>query len=216
MLGDDADAHDHQVGVDERAVGQPDPLDPVAALEPGDADPEAQVDAVVAVQVAHDGAHLVAERPPQRHGQRLEDGDVAARGPAGGRHLGPDEAGAHHHDAPGPAVELGPHGQAVVQRAQRVDPGQALGARQLAGRGAGGDDQAVEADPLAVGEDHLAAGQVEAGGPRAQPPVEVERVDAAVDPDGQRHALDRPVRRRAPAWTAAAGRTARAARRRRR
>jgi hypothetical protein len=95
--------------------------------------------------------------------------------------------------APTTTIDLGPHRQAVVERAEGVYPGQALAAGQAPGRGPGGDDQAVEAEPLAIGEDHLAGLEVQALGQSAQPPLDVQRVDAAVDADGQRQAIDLPV-----------------------
>jgi hypothetical protein len=55
---------------------------------------------VVAVQVTHDGAHLVAQHPPERDGQGLEDRDLAPPGAGRGRHLGADEPGTDH-DHPG-------------------------------------------------------------------------------------------------------------------
>ena len=176
----DADAHDHEVGVDERAVGQPDVLDAVAALEPGDADAEAEVDAVVAVQVAHHRAHLVAERPAERHGQRLEDRDVAARDAAGGRHLGADEPGADDHDPPAPPSSAARTARESSSVRSVWTPASVSVPGRRAGRGAGGDDQPVEGHLAAAGQvEQPAAVDVEAGGPRAEPPVEVEAGEPA-------------------------------------
>jgi hypothetical protein len=118
-VGDDADPHHHQVGIDRPAVGQPDPRDPpvVASVEARHRGPQPHVDAVVAVHVGQDCAHLLPQRLPQRHREGLEDGDVEPSGAAGRGHLGADEAGTDHHDARGAGLDLVPHGQAVVQRA---------------------------------------------------------------------------------------------------
>ena len=63
----DADADDDHVGADLGAVGQPDPVGAAAgAGDLRDLDAEAQVDAVLAVQVGEDLGHLGAEHPQQR------------------------------------------------------------------------------------------------------------------------------------------------------
>ena len=200
-----ADADHDDVGVDHRAVGQAHPLHPVAALERLDADAEADVDAVVAVQVGGQRPQVGAQDPLQGHGQGLDHGDLEAPLAAGGGHLGADEAGADHdHPARG-GVEVGPDGQAVVERAQHVDPGQAAAAGQVAGRRAGGDDQAVEGDGAPVGQGQTAVAQVQAGGPAARAP---SRPRARPTSTGRRPSAAVPGARPAPAWTAAAGRRA--------
>ena len=62
---------------------------------------EMQVDAVVGVQVAVDGADLGAEHPLQGHRARVDHGDVAAELAGGGRDLGADPAGTDHDDVGG-------------------------------------------------------------------------------------------------------------------
>ncbi len=62
---------------------------------------EAHVDAVVPVHVGDHGAQHRSDAALQRHGQRLDEGDVDAEPAAGGGHLGPDEPGTDHRDAPG-------------------------------------------------------------------------------------------------------------------
>ena len=52
---------DHEVDVEHGAVGEADALDAVAALDQHHPDAEAHVDAVVAVHVGHDRAHLGPE-----------------------------------------------------------------------------------------------------------------------------------------------------------
>ena len=92
MFGRDADADDDDVGLDGAAVGQPHPLDAIVAVESVDADAEPQVDAVIAMDVAAQRAHLLAEHPPERHRQRLDHRDVEATFPRRRRDLGADEA----------------------------------------------------------------------------------------------------------------------------
>ena len=90
-----------QVDVEHRAVGEPDPLDAVAALDEHHADAEAHVHAVVAVEVGDD------RRPSRRRAPRSSGtGSASTRrhldpaAPAGGRHLRADEAGADHRHPP--------------------------------------------------------------------------------------------------------------------
>ena len=108
------------------AVGQPDPLDPpVPPSKPSTPIAEAEVDAVVAVQVGAARAPIASPSARcERHRQRLEHRDVEPALAAGGGHLGADEAGADHDDPSGVAVEIGPQGEAVVERAQHVDAGE--------------------------------------------------------------------------------------------
>ena len=96
MFGRDADADHHEVDVEHRAVGEPDALDAVAALDEHHTDAEAHVHAVVAVHVGDHRAHLRAEPPLERHRQRLDEADLDAAPTAGRRHLGADEPGADH------------------------------------------------------------------------------------------------------------------------
>src|SRR3546814_1254755 len=71
-VGDDADAYDDEVDVEHRAVGEADALHPGAALDAHDADPEAHVDAVVAVEVGDDRAHGRAEPRSEEHTSELQ------------------------------------------------------------------------------------------------------------------------------------------------
>jgi hypothetical protein len=64
-------------------------------------------------------------------------------------------------------------GAGVVESAQGVDPGE-VGAREAAGRGAGGDDDAVGGDGSALVEEHDAAAGVEFAGEGAEKPLGVE------------------------------------------
>ena len=98
MFGRDADADDHDVGLDDGAVVEADLLDPCtgpgATGDPRDADAEADVDAVVAVQVGDDAAHLLAQATHDRCGERLDERDLETSLAGGGGDLGADEAGA--------------------------------------------------------------------------------------------------------------------------
>ena len=105
---------------------------------------------------------------------RLEQRDLEAAVAARGRHLGADEAGADHDHPLGQVVEVGAQGEAVVERAQHVHALEHRCPGQPAGRGAGGDDEAVVADPVAAVEAHEAIGQVEAHGPTPEQVLEVE------------------------------------------
>ena len=99
------------------------PLDPVAAVDAVDAGAEPEVDAVVAVQVG-DERRPSPRRAPRMHGAGSGSTTVTSSAePAGrGRHLAADEPGADDDDpARAPAVEVGPQGEAVVERAQDVD-----------------------------------------------------------------------------------------------
>ena len=120
---------------------------------------------------------------------------------AGGRHLRADEAGADHDHPAGLRIELAAQREAVVEGAQGVDPGHAVGDGHGARRRAGGDDEAVEVDLPAVVEGDPASGEVERRRPRAEAPVEVELVarrgqlDAVGVPRPRQHLLRerRPV-----------------------
>ena len=148
----DPDADDDEVGVDGAAVAQAHALDPTVAVEAGDRDADTQVDAVVAVELAAGRAHLVAERPRERDGQRLEQGHVEPPAPARGRDLGADEAGADHDHprARRPARREWPSSRRA-SGARGCPRGRACPAARR-GDAPGRDDEAVEGDALAVVE----------------------------------------------------------------
>ena len=75
-VGCDADTDDHDIGFDGTAIGQPYALDPLVPVETVDADTEPQIDTVVAMYGAAQGAHLVAQHPPEGHRQRLDHRDI--------------------------------------------------------------------------------------------------------------------------------------------
>ncbi len=182
----DADADDDHVGVDRAPVVQPDALDPPVALERRDAGAEAQVDAVVGVQVAVDRADLDAEHPLERHGQRIDEGDLDAELAGRGRDLGADPSRADDHDAAGVREALAQRLR-VGERAQRdhAVEGRA-GDRQAPRLGARGQQQPVVAQPVAVVELDLARAEVERDGGAPEPQLElllgVEALAAQEDP----------------------------------
>ena len=83
--------------------------------------------------------------------------------------------GADDHDPRRAAVEGAPQGQAVVERAQHVHALELAHARQHAGRGPGGDRQAVEARAVvAVAQLHEPVGEIEAHRRVAAVPLDAE------------------------------------------
>ena len=90
---------------------------------------------MAAVQVGQHGAPIAgADRPLQRDGQGLHDGDVDTERPGAGRHLQADEPGADHH---GPARhrQFVAQGDGVLDRAEIVNAGTSLRAEQTCGGG---------------------------------------------------------------------------------
>ncbi len=165
------DADHDEVGGDDAVVGQPHALDPGATDQSGDADPEAELHAVVDVQLTASPADGLADGPAERHGEGLDHGHVESEAMAGRGHFGADESGAHD-GHPG----LGPKGladgQAVVEGAQQVHTSQLGKARQRAGMGAGRDDQTVVGQLAARVEHHPPALEVEPAGPGRQPELD--------------------------------------------
>ena len=94
VVGDGADAHDHQVGGQLVAVGE------AHGAVGGrlDARAEPQVDAVAAVELGELRPELGTEHPEQRLLGRVDDGDVRAGQPGGGGHLEADPAGTDDQD----------------------------------------------------------------------------------------------------------------------
>ena len=63
VFGADPDPDHHEVDVEHRTVGEPDPLDAVAALDQHHPDTESDVHPVVTVHLRDHRAHLRAEPP---------------------------------------------------------------------------------------------------------------------------------------------------------
>ena len=88
------------------------------------------------------GGHLLGQHTGERPVGGLHDGHRAARLARRRGELRADPARADHHDVVLPG-EDGAQPLGVVERAQQMDAGYALGARQLDRLGAGGDDEDV-------------------------------------------------------------------------
>ncbi len=180
-LGHRHHAHaDHDdVGVDRAAVVEPDAFDLAIALDRGHPDSQAQVDAVVAVQLAAHHAERLAQAAHERRGQRFEDRDVQAAAPARRRHLGADEAGTDHDDAR-VVVEPGAQVERVVDGAQHEDAVEVGGVGQHARGGTGGEQCTIErellTDPVAGVEGEDLGSRVERGGAHAEAQLDVELV----------------------------------------
>ena len=97
-------------------------------------------------------------------------------------HLATDEAGAHDHD-PRPLVERRPERERVIEVTQHVDAIQ-IGAepRPASRPRAGGEDQTVVLDLVAVGEHDPPARPIQASRRRAKPPLGLQLVAGELDP----------------------------------
>ena len=160
---------------------------------------------MVEVQRNTSRCQLGGENLGQRSGEGLDDRHVKAPGAAGGGDLCPDEASPDYADARA-AFELRPDGHGIVQGPQDVDPLQIGAAGKPPGSGAGGHDEAVEADGLTVVQDHGPRIEVETGRPLPQFPFDIELVVVGIVPEecllrlplavedllGQRRAVVRP------------------------
>ena len=119
---------------------------------------------MVGVDVAIDATDLGAEHALQRDGVRVEHGDVEATLPGRGCDLGADPAGADHDDRAA-AVEACAERVGVLDAAQVEHAVERFaGDRETARLGAGGQQQPVVVQPLAVVEPHLADRRVQAHG----------------------------------------------------
>ena len=115
-----------------------------------DAGAQVQVDAVAGVELAEHVAHLGAHHLGQGHGAGLDHGHLGAHLPGRGGHLGADPAGADHDDPAGLA-DGRREAVGVADVAQVVDAGQVgAGHRQSPRRRAGGEQEPVVGQPLAV------------------------------------------------------------------
>ncbi|MDH6610637.1 hypothetical protein M2164_006272 [Streptomyces sp. SAI-208] len=105
----------------------------------------------------HRRGHLGGQRAGERPVGGLHDRHRAARLARGGGELGADPARADDHDVVLPG-EHGPQPLGVVQRAQQMHPGHALGARQPDRFGAGGEDQDVVRERPGLGVQFVCLG----------------------------------------------------------
>ena len=121
-----------------------------ASVQRFDAGREMQVDAVIRVPVAVDGADLGAEHPLQGHRAGVDHGDVAAELAGGGRDLGADPAGPDHDDV-GRVVQRGRQTVGVGEAAQVLHPVEVRTREAEAARGgAGRQQQAVVSHDVAA------------------------------------------------------------------
>src|SRR5437763_1198247 len=117
----------------------------------------------------------------------------AATRAGGGRHLRPDEAGAHDHDPPVPVddrVEPGLDGQAVVNGPQQVNAVERGRAGEDTGDGSTREDEAVEAEPGPPVELDAPSVHIEGGGRTAELQLQSEVVVPVV---AQNDLLDRAL-----------------------
>ena len=139
----DADADDDEVALEHPAAGGAHARHRAVALERLDSLAEQQLDPVLGVHVAVEGADLCAEDALVGQRERIDDRDLEAALARRGRELAADPAGADDHD---PATGLQALAQrvAVLQRAQVMDAVE-LGARDRdpARLGARGQQQPV-------------------------------------------------------------------------
>ncbi len=139
----------------------------------------AQFGPAVGVPGGHRRGHLGGQRARERPVRGLHDRHRAARLARGGGELGADPARPDHHDVVLPG-EHGPQPLGVVQGAQQMHPGHALGARQPNRFGTGGQDQHVVPDgPL--GGVQLMVGGAHAQHLAAQAQVDAERLEVHVE-----------------------------------
>lgn len=172
-----ADADDHGSGRELTAVGE----DHRSGLDTGHARVGDEFDAVLRVPVGHRGGDLCGQGAREGPVGRLDDGDRAA-GLAGGRgEFRADPARADDHYV----VLLDEHGAqpcGIVEGAQQMNPGNALGARQRDRLGAAGDDQDVVRDGSRLGVQFMIT-RAHALHLAAQPQLDAERLE--VDLEGR-------------------------------
>ena len=118
----DTDADDDDIGGFDLATVEHDRR-PAAAAQLDDTGPEPQPDAVVGVQAPEHLPHLVTEDPVERHRAGVDEDDVGAHLPCGGRHLRSDPPGADHGHAVG-AVHSVAEAAGVAELTEVVDSGQ--------------------------------------------------------------------------------------------
>lgn len=133
--------------------------------------------AALGVPVAHRGGDLGRHRARERAVGGLDDGDRAAGRAGRGGELGADPARSDDDHVVLP-LQYGPQPRGVVEGAQQMDSGDALGARQSDRLRTGGEDQGVVGDGPLGGVQFVRpgpqAGHVE---PQAQRDVQGLEVD---------------------------------------
>ena len=169
-VGPDPEPEHDQVGLHD-PVGGADRPDPAVAVgvEAGDGGVGVDVDAELLHRLVHQLAHVGIERA-HGLGGLVDHGYRHLPAGQGLGHLHPDVAAAHHHGPPRPEpFQAGQQRGAVVQGLDTEDPdGVTAGKGRSHRHGAGGQDQVVEALPVAA-----AGGQVTH---RHRPGLEVDRL----------------------------------------
>ena len=136
-------------------VARADALDDTVPLEGFDPGPQPHVDALLDVDVAIDAAHLAAQHPLQRDRVGGDNGDLQSALPRGGGDLGADPAGSDDDDRAAAVEPFAQHVR-VIDGAQVVNAVElGAGDREPARFRAGGQQQLVVAQPLAVVERDL-------------------------------------------------------------
>lgn len=173
--GAGADADDDGPGGQDPAVREDDgPL--LDAVDPGAGE---ELGAAVGVPGGHRGGHLGGQGARQRAGGGLDDGDGAARGAGGGGELRADPARPDDDHVVLP-VQDGPQPGGVVEGAQEVDAGHALGAGQGHGLRAGREDQDVVGHRPVGGVQHMVGG-AQGGDVQAEAQGDVECLEVDVE-----------------------------------
>lgn len=132
-----------------------------------------------AYQAAIGAATSAGRVPAERTGGGLDDGDRASRGAGGGGELRADPARPDDDHVVLP-VQDGPQPGGVVEGAQQMDAGHALGAGQGHGLRAGREDQGVVGDRPVGGVQHMVGG-TQGGDVQAEAQSDVQRLEVDVE-----------------------------------
>ena len=133
------DTQHDEIGVQPRAVGQGDGLNPPVALDRVYADSYPNVYALVAMQPGNQVAELLSDRRQQRSGLRFDENHVNSVGTQCGRDLTPDKSGPDHHRSPR-LRSVASQREAVIGGTQDVDAVQLGEGSDTPGNEAGRDD----------------------------------------------------------------------------
>jgi hypothetical protein len=149
-----------------------------------------EVDAVVAVQVRDQTAHLLAELEGDGFGYKIHQGYRPAHLPDGRRDLCAEEAGSNHDDALGLEHRRAER-ERVVDRPDDVNAAQPVQHREPPGTKAGRDHDGVAFDGCAVVEFDLAQSRAKPGGFRSDSQIHLQGRDLGLAP--QARAVRRPL-----------------------
>ena len=168
----DADADQHQIGLEPLAAGQFDMIDPAAErarVAPGDPHrlrAEAELDTGLAMRGGEEFRSRRAHHPTHHSVGQFEDMDRPALAARDRGEFEPDKAGADHHDMLGrsePLAQLIGLGQrAQIAHPVELDPGQRRDPVARTGR----QHEVVVIEPLSGSEAQALRGPVDLGGAR--------------------------------------------------